>query len=186
MNICVKMEVAMKKIITTPLDDDTINGLSAGDMVYICGTLYTGRDAAHKRMYEAILNNEKLPFEFGGQIIYYAGPSPAPPGRVVGSIGPTTSGRMDKYSPLMIEYGLKAMIGKGGRNAEVTEAIKKYKGVYFAAIGGAAALLAKSVTNVRLIAYEDLATEAVRELEVSMFPAIVAIDCNGAGIYNNS
>lgn len=176
----------MKKIITTPLDDETINGLSAGDTVYICGKLYTGRDAAHKRMYEAILDNEKPPFEFGGQIIYYAGPSPAPPGRVVGSIGPTTSGRMDKYSPLMIEYGLKAMIGKGNRDARVIEAIREFGGVYFAATGGAAALLAKSVTGVRLIAYEDLGTEAVRELEVSMFPAVVAIDRNGRCIYNNS
>lgn len=176
----------IKKIITTPIDDETINSLTVGEAVYISGKIYTGRDAAHKRLYEAILREEKTPFDFNGAVIYYAGPSETPPGRVIGSIGPTTSGRMDKYSPLLIEHGLKVMIGKGERNTEVINAIKKIGGIYFAATGGAAALLAKCVTEARVIAYSDLGTEAVRELTVSMFPVVVAIDRYGRCVYSNS
>jgi fumarate hydratase subunit beta len=171
-------------IIETPLRDEIITGLKAGDKVFITGKIYTGRDAAHKRMYEAALNNEKPPFDYNGAIVYYAGPSPAKPGRVIGSIGPTTSGRMDKYSPLLMEHGLKAMIGKGHRSPEVIAAIKKQGGVYFAATGGAAALLAKCVQAARVVAYDDLGTEAVRELEVVNFPVIVAIDRNGVCVYD--
>ncbi|MDR1689706.1 MAG: FumA C-terminus/TtdB family hydratase beta subunit [Clostridiales bacterium] len=167
------------KIITAAFSDETIRELKAGDSVFINGTIYTGRDAAHKRMFEACLNNEKPPFEFSGSAIYYAGPSPAPPGRVIGSIGPTTSSRMDKYSPLLISRSLKVMIGKGKRGPEVIEAIKKYGGLYLSATGGAAALLSRCVKAAKIIAYEDLGTEAVRELQVFMFPAIVAIDANG-------
>ena len=169
--------------ILTPLNDDDIMRLHAGDVVSISGVIYTGRDAAHKRMYEAVLNGGDLPFDFAGAVIYYAGPSPAAPGRVIGSIGPTTSGRMDKYSPLLIKRGLKAMIGKGNRSAEVVDAIKEHGGVYFAATGGAAALLAKCVKAAKVIAYEDLGTEAVRELDVVMFPAVVAIDAHGVCVY---
>jgi len=169
--------------ITTPLCDNDITRLKAGDTVYISGVIYTGRDAAHKRMYEAALKNEEPPFDFSGAVIYYAGPAPPPPGRIIGSIGPTTSGRMDTYSPLLIERGLKAMIGKGGRSADVISAVKKHCGVYFAATGGVGALLAKRVTSSQIIAYEDLGTEAIRRLEVLNFPVIVAIDAFGGSVY---
>ena len=169
--------------ISTPLTDDAIKDLNAGDSVFVTGTIYTARDAAHKRLVEMIERGEKPPFDFEGQIVYYAGPSPAKPGAVVGSIGPTTSGRMDAYSPFLIERGLKAMIGKGLRDENVKRAIVKHGGVYFAAIGGAAALIAKSVKKVEVIAFEDLGTEAIRRLEVEDFPAIVAIDARGKDVY---
>jgi len=171
------------KIIETPVNDEIMAELKAGDKVYITGKIYTGRDAAHKRMYETVLNNEKPPFIYKGAVIYYAGPSPAAPGRTIGSIGPTTSGRMDKYTPLLMEHGLKAMIGKGHRNADVQDALKKLGGIYFAATGGAAALLAGCVKAARVIAYEDLGTEAIRELDVVNFPVIVALDRHGGCAY---
>ncbi|GHU52262.1 fumarate hydratase [Clostridia bacterium] len=165
----------MKRQIDTPIDDDVIRTLHAGDMVTLTGFIYTARDAAHKRMYE---NNEN-PFDFAGAAVYYAGPSPAPQGGVIGSIGPTTSGRMDKYSPEMIRRGLKIMIGKGERNDSVVAAIKEGCGVYFAAIGGAAALLSKRVVSAEVVAYDDLGTEAVRKLYVRDFPVIVSVDSFG-------
>ncbi len=169
--------------ITTPLSNEAIGSLNAGDSVFITGTIYTARDAAHKRLVEMIERGEKPPFDFAGQIVYYAGPSPAKPGAVVGSIGPTTSGRMDAYSPFLIERGLRAMIGKGLRDEGVKRAIVTHGGVYFAAIGGAAALIAKSVKKVEVVAFEDLGTEAIRRLEVENFPAIVAIDARGNDVY---
>lgn len=172
-----------KRIITAPLTDEAICTLKCGDSVYISGKIYTGRDAAHKRLTEMIIRGEQPPFDFKGQIIYYAGPSPSRPGRIIGSIGPTTAGRMDVYSPLLIENGLKAMIGKGPRNAAVVEHIVKHNGVYFAAIGGAAALMSRCVKSARLIAFEDLGTEAIRELVVEEMPVIVAVDCSGNSIY---
>lgn len=170
--------------ITTPLSDGAITALSAGEPVLITGTLYTARDAAHKRMIEMIERGEPLPFDFEGQIVYYAGPSPAKPGSVVGSIGPTTSGRMDLYAPVLIHRGLRAMIGKGLRNEKVKRAIVDCRGVYFAAIGGAAALIARSVRKAEVIAFPELGTEAIRRLEVEGFPAIVAIDARGNDIYD--
>ena len=152
----------MPKKITTPLTDDVIEQLHAGDAVQITGTIYVGRDSAHKRMIAALDAGEELPFDPQGQIIYYMGPSPARPGRPSGSAGPTTSYRMDPYTPRMLEVGLKAMIGKGNRSPEVREALKKHKAVYFAAIGGAAALIADSIKEAEVIAYDDLGAEALR------------------------
>ncbi len=169
--------------ITTPLNDDVIRGLKAGDMVYISGTIYTARDAAHKIMCEQLANGEKMPFDFKGAIVYYAGPCPAKPGQPIGSVGPTTSGRMDIYTPTLIEHGLKAIIGKGLRNQEVIDSLVSHTGVYFAAIGGAAAYMAKCVVKAEVIAFDELGTEAVRKLEVKDFPAIVAIDCQGNNMY---
>ncbi len=172
-----------KKILEAPFTDDAIRSLSAGEMVYISGIVYTARDAAHKRLTEMLQNNEPMPFDFGGQAVYYAGPCPAKPGRPIGSVGPTTGGRMDAYSPLLMEKGLKVMIGKGSRSAEVVEAIKRYNGVYFAAIGGAAALMAQCVKSSELIAFEELGTEAIRKLHVEELPVIVAIDSAGNNVY---
>ncbi len=169
--------------ITTPLTDDVIEKLHAGDAVEITGTIYVGRDAAHKRMIAALDAGEDLPFDPKGQIIYYMGPSPARPGRPIGSAGPTTSYRMDPYTPRMLEVGLKGMIGKGNRSPEVREALKKYKAVYFAAIGGAAALIADSIKEAEVIAYEDLGAEALRKLRVEDFPAIVVNDMYGGDAY---
>jgi len=170
--------------ITTPiLDDSVIENLKAGDFVLISGVIYTARDAAHKRMVEALERGEPLPFDVKGQIIYYAGPAPAKPGKPIGSVGPTTSYRMDPYAPKLLEVGLKGMIGKGARNQEVKEAIKKYKGVYFGAVGGAAAYLARCVKKAEVIAYEDLGPEAVRRLEVEDFPAFVINDIYGNDLY---
>ena len=171
------------KKIQAPLTEDTIKNLHAGDFVQITGYIYTARDAAHKRMYEALWRGEKLPFDIRDQIIYYVGPTPAKPGEIVGSAGPTTSGRMDKYTPTMIEQGMRGMIGKGLRNKEVIEACKKYHAVYFAAIGGAAAVIAKSIKGEEMIAYEDLGPEAIRRYEVKDFPAIVCIDSEGNDFY---
>ena len=173
----------MEKYIKTPLDETTIGEIKAGDFVYITGIIYSARDAAHKRMYEALQNNEELPFDLANNVIYYLGPTPARDGQIIGSAGPTTSSRMDKYTPLLLERGLKGMIGKGKRNDEVKESIIKNKAIYFAAIGGAGALLSKSIKSSKVIAYDDLGTEAIRELYVENFPVIAVIDCEGVDQY---
>lgn len=157
--------------------------MRAGDMVYLTGTIYTARDAAHKRMYEAYQKREELPIKLQGNVIYYVGPSPARPGRVIGSAGPTTATRMDKYTPEFLDAGLAGMIGKGKRSSEVKNAIVRNKSVYFAAIGGAGALLSKSVVSSEIIAYDDLGTEAIRRLEVEKMPVIVVCDVYGNDLY---
>ena len=172
-----------KRNIQLPLTESDIKSLCVGDKVFLTGTLYTARDAAHKRMYEALQKGEALPFGLEGETIYYMGPSPAREGRVIGSAGPTTASRMDVYTPALIERGLKGMIGKGKRSPEVLEAVQKYGAVYFAATGGAGALLSKCITSAEVIAYEDLGTEAVRRLTVEQFPVIVAADIYGGYIY---
>lgn len=178
------MKTSKKEIrITTPLTDKVIKGIKAGDKALISGVVYTARDVAHKRLVTAIKDKEKLPFNLKGQIIYFTGPSPEPPGKVIGSAGPTTSSRMDAFSPILIKKGLKGMIGKGPRGKEVVDAIKKYKAVYFAAVGGAAALLSKRIKKSDIIAYEDLGTEAIRRLEVEDFPVIVVNDIYGNDLY---
>jgi fumarate hydratase subunit beta len=169
--------------ITTPLDNNVLENLKAGDNVLISGIVYTGRDAAHKRLCELIKNGKELPFPLKGEIIYFVGPTPPKPGKVIGSAGPTTSYRMDAYSPLLIEHGLKGMIGKGSRSQEVKDAMKKYKAVYFAAIGGAGALISKCIKEAEIIAYEDLGPEAVRKLKVENFPAVVVNDIFGNDLY---
>ena len=166
----------MEKYINTPIDDKIVSELKAGDYVYLTGTVYTARDAAHKRLYEALQRGEDIPLELQNNIIYYLGPSPAREGQVIGSAGPTTSSRMDKYTPLLLEKGLKGMIGKGKRSDEVIESMHKNHAVYFAAIGGAGALLSKCIKKSEVIAYEDLGTEAIRKLEVENLPIIVVID----------
>ena len=176
----------MDKYIKAPIDDEVVNSLKAGDYVYITGTIYTARDAAHKRMYEAINNGESIPFELKNNIIYYLGPSPAREGQVIGSAGPTTSSRMDKYTPLLLEHGLKGMIGKGKRSNEVIKSMHKNNAVYFAAIGGAGALLSKCITSSEVVAYEDLGTEAIRKLTVENFPVIVVIDSEGNNLYETA
>ena len=178
---CKKME--NRVILEAPFTDKKIKSLKAGEMVYISGTIYTGRDAAHKRLFEMIERGEKMPFDFTGQAIYYAGPCPAKPGKPIGSVGPTTGGRMDAYSPLLIEHGLKVMIAKGSRSDEVIDAIKKHTGVYLAAIGGAAALMARCVESAEVIAFDDLGTEAIRKLQVNQLPVIVVIDSEGNNSY---
>ena len=175
----------MDKYIKAPIDDEVVNSLKAGDYVYITGTIYTARDAAHKRMYEAINNGESIPFELKNNIIYYLGPSPAREGQVIGSAGPTTSSRMDKYTPLLLEHGLKGMIGKGKRSNEVIKSMHKNNAVYFAAIGGAGALLSKCIKKAEVIAYDDLGTEAIRKLEVENLPAIVVIDNKKNNMYES-
>ncbi len=157
--------------------------LKAGDRVVITGVIYTGRDMAHKYMLEAYEKGQPLPLDFRGQILYYTGPTPAGPGQVIGSAGPTTSYRMDKYTPYLLELGLKGMIGKGPRGQEVKDAIRKYKAVYFAAIGGAGALISKTIRKAEIVAYPELGTEAVMRLEVEDFPAIVVNDVYGADLY---
>lgn len=174
----------MDKYIHAPLGDAEAEVLRAGDYVYISGTIYTARDAAHKRMAEALGRGEELPFSLKGNIIYYMGPSPARDGRAIGSAGPTTSSRMDKYTPDFLDMGLKGMIGKGKRSEAVIDGIRKNKAVYFAAVGGAGALLSRSIKKSKVIAYDDLGTEAVRELEVEDFPAIVVIDSKGNNLYD--
>jgi len=173
------------KELSLPMKDETIVSLSMGDMVYLSGTIYTARDAAHKKLAGLIKSNEKLPFEFNGQAVFYAGPSPAKPGRPIGSVGPTTAGRMDLYAPLLISKGLKIMIGKGLRSKGVVEAIIKYKGIYFAAVGGIAALMAKCVKSSEVIAFDELGTEVIRELKVEKLPLAVAIDCRGNNLYES-
>lgn len=169
--------------ITTPLSDQDILALHAGDSVLLSGVVYTARDAAHARMVEALRCGEPLPFDIRGQVIYYVGPTPAKPGRVIGSAGPTTSGRMDAYTPLLLAAGLKGMIGKGERNQEVIDAIVRHRAIYFAATGGAAALLAKHIVSCEVIAYEDLGCEAVHRLEVCDFPLVVINDYQGRDYY---
>lgn len=176
----------MDKYINTPITSDVTKDLHAGDYVYITGTIYTARDAAHKRMYESIVKGESLPFDLKDNTIYYLGPTPEREGQVIGSAGPTTSSRMDKYTPSLLELGLKGMIGKGKRNEEVIQSIIKNKGVYFAAVGGAGALLSKRITASKVIAYDDLGTEAIRELYVKEFPVIVVIDCEGNNLYEKA
>ena len=171
----------MKKI-KLPLTDDVIKELKAGDSVLIMGSMITGRDAAHKRLYELIEKNEELPVNIKGEVIYYVGPAPAKPGHAVGPAGPTSSYRMDKYTPALLDRGLKGMIGKGARNQEVIDSMIKNKVVYFAAIGGAAALISRSIKKAEVLAYEDLGTEAIYRFEVEDFPAIVAIDSNGNSV----
>lgn len=173
----------MEKKITLPITDEDIKNLKAGDSVLLTGSIITGRDAAHKRLYELIQNGEKLPVDIKGELIYYVGPAPAKPGYAVGPAGPTSSYRMDKYAPSLLDLGLKGMIGKGARNKEVVDAIVRNKGVYLVAIGGAAALIAKSIKSEAILCYEDLGTEAVRRYEVEDFPCIVAIDSNGNNVY---
>ena len=170
--------------ITTQLTQEKLRELKAGDAVLISGTVYTARDAAHKRMIEPLEAGEELPFDIKNAVIYYAGPTPAKPGKVIGSCGPTTSGRMDAYAPKLIALGLTGMIGKGERTEEVVDAMKEYGSVYFGAIGGAGALIAKSVLSAEVVAYEDLGTEAVRRLEVRDFPAVVVIDAQGNNLYH--
>lgn len=169
--------------ITSPMDDETIAKLKAGDQVLISGVVYVGRDAAHKRIVEALDKGENPPFEIEGQTIYYMGPSPAKPGEVIGAAGPTTSGRMDAYAPRLMAKGLKGMIGKGLRTQEVKDAMIKYKAVYFAAIGGAGALISKSIKKAEVIAYDDLGAEALRRLEVENLPATVINDIHGGDLY---
>ncbi|MCL0093144.1 Fe-S-containing hydro-lyase [Dehalococcoidia bacterium] len=173
----------MAQRIKLPLHAEVIEKLRAGDQVLMSGTVYSARDAAHKRLVEALDRGEKLPFEIEGQTIYYMGPSPPRPGRVIGSAGPTTSGRMDAYAPRLMEVGLKGMIGKGSRSQEVKDAMRRYKAVYFAAIGGAGALIAKSIKKAEVVAYDDLGAEALRRLEVEDFPATVINDIYGGDLY---
>jgi len=167
----------------TPLSSKDIEKLKAGDKVSLSGIIYTARDVAHKRLVETLKRGEKLPFNPEGQVIYYVGPAPARPGKVIGPAGPTTSSRMDPYAIYLMEAGVKGMIGKGSRGQKVKEAIKKYKVVYFAAIGGAAALLSQSIKKAEVIAYEDLGTEAIRRLEVEDFPLLVVNDTKGGDLY---
>lgn len=174
--------MAIRKI-TPPLTEEVASLLKAGDEVFITGIIYAARDAAHKKLFDLIKEGKKLPFDIKGQIVYYVGPSPAKPGQPIGSAGPTTSERMDAYTPLLLENGLKGMIGKGFRSKEVKESLVKEKGVYFAAIGGAGALLAKAIKGSRVIAYEELGPEAIRELIVEDFPAIVINDIYGGDLY---
>jgi len=166
-----------------PLTDAVIEKLKAGDRVLITGVIYTGRDMAHKYMVEGHKKGETLPFDPTGQILYYTGPTPAPPGRPIGSAGPTTSYRMDKYTPALLELGLKGMIGKGPRGRNVKDAIRKFKAVYFAAIGGAGALISRAIKKAEVIAYPELGTEAVMRIEVEDFPAVVVNDVHGADLY---
>lgn len=175
----------MDRYINAPMRDEDTSVLRAGDYVYITGTVYTARDAAHKRLDEALQKGEKLPINLERNIIYYMGPSPAREGRAIGSAGPTTASRMDRYTPGFLDVGLKGMIGKGRRSTEVIDSIIKNKAVYFAAVGGAGALLSRSIISSKIIAYEDLGTEAIRELEVSNFPVIVVIDSKGNNLYDN-
>jgi fumarate hydratase subunit beta len=174
----------MGKKVTTPLTDEAVRDLRAGDAVEITGVVYQARDAAHKRLVALIENGEELPFDLEGAVVYYMGPSPAKPGHVIGSAGPTTSGRMDAYTPLLLEHGLKGMIGKGLRTAEVKAAMREHAAVYFAATGGAGALLARRIVANEVIAWPELGAEAVARLEVVDFPAVVVNDCYGGDLYD--
>ena len=176
----------MDRHISAPVGRETAEELRAGDYVYITGTIYTARDAAHKRMYETLQNQENLPIDIQDQIIYYMGPSPAREGRPIGSAGPTTASRMDKYAPELLDLGLGAMIGKGKRSPAVADAIVRNGAVYFAAIGGAGALLSKCILSSEVIAYGDLGPEAVRKLEVKDFPVVVVIDSQGNNLYETA
>lgn len=176
----------MNRNITAPLSDEVAKELKSGDYVYITGTIYTARDAAHKRMWEALEKGEELPIEMKNNIIYYMGPSPAREGRPIGSAGPTTASRMDKYAPKLLDLGLKGMIGKGKRSEQVKESIVRNGSVYFAAVGGAGAILSKAIKKSEVIAYDDLGTEAIRKLYVEDFPAIVVIDSQGNNLYETA
>jgi len=176
----------MDKYIKIPITDNIIKDLKTGDFVYISGTIYVARDAAHKRMQEMLEQGQELPFELKNNLIYYMGPSPARQGRPIGSAGPTTSGRMDKYAPTLLDLGLKGMIGKGKRSKEVKDAVIRNKAVYFAAIGGAGALLSKAIIKSETIAFEDLGAEAILKLEVENFPVIVVMDCEGNDLYETA
>jgi len=176
----------MEKRILAPINKEDAKELRAGDYVYITGTIYTARDAAHKRMQETLDAGEELPMEIQGTVIYYMGPSPAREGRPIGSAGPTTSSRMDKYAPKLLDMGLGAMIGKGKRNQAVLDAIVRNEAVYFAAVGGAGALLSKCIVKSDVIAYEDLGAEAIRKLEVVDFPVIVVVDSQGNNLYETA
>ena len=171
--------------ISAPLTNAVTEELRAGMSVLLSGVIYTARDAAHKRMADALMRGEGLPFHLAGQVIYYVGPTPAPPGRVIGSAGPTTASRMDAFTVPLLDRGLKGMIGKGGRSAEIAAAIVKHKAVYFAAYGGAGALISECIKEAKLIAYEDLGTEAIRRLVVEDMPLIVANDCHGGDFYRD-
>ncbi len=176
----------MERHITAPLQQDTVRSLRAGDYVYITGTIYTARDAAHKRMSETLDEGGKLPFDVESNVIYYMGPSPAREGRPIGSAGPTTASRMDKYAPRLLDMGLKGMIGKGKRSEDVRQAVIRNGAVYFAAVGGAGALLSRSIESSEVIAYDDLGTEAIRRLQVKDFPVIVVIDSVGNNLYETA
>ena len=171
------------KKIKTPLTDEMVMSLKAGDNVMLSGVIYTARDAAHKKLVELMENNEPLPINLEGQIIYYVGPTPAKPGQVIGSAGPTTSGRMDAYTPQMLKLGMKGCIGKGFRSAQVKEAFREFKGVYFAAVGGAGALLSKTIKKCEVVAYPELGAEAIHRLEVENFPVTVVNDVHGNDLY---
>lgn len=176
----------MNQYITVPLKDEDIKKLRSGDYLYLSGIIYTARDAAHKRMYEALEQGIELPFDIKDNVIYYMGPSPAREGYPIGSAGPTTSSRMDKYAPALLDLGQKGMIGKGKRSEAVRQAIIRNRAVYFAAVGGAGALLSKSIISSEVIAYEDLGTEAIRKLEIKNFPVIVVIDSQGNNLYETA
>ena len=176
----------MKHNITTPLTEEVVKQLKAGDTVSITGVIYSARDAAHKRMIEALERGEKLPLPIEGAILYYLGPTPAPEGRAIGSAGPTTASRMDKYTPQLLELGLKGMVAKGRRSQAVKDAIKENKAVYMAAIGGAGALLSKCIKEAEVIAYDDLGPEAIRRMVVEDFPAVVIADCEGNDLYETA
>lgn len=176
----------MEKHITAPITKEVAKTLKSGDYVYISGVIYTARDAAHKRMSETLAEGKELPLDIKNQMIYYMGPSPAREGRPIGSAGPTTASRMDKYAPALLDLGLGAMIGKGKRTKAVQDAIVRNDAVYFAAVGGAGALLSKCIKKAEVIAYDDLGTEAIRRLEVENFPVIVVIDCEGNNLYETA
>ena len=175
--------MAEAKRITTPLSPETVKDLKAGDSVLITGTIFSARDAAHKRMVDTIAQGGELPIPLKGETIYFMGPSPARPGKPIGSAGPTTSYRMDPYSPTLIEHGLAGMIGKGARGPDVVDAMRKFGAVYLNATGGAAALISRSIKDAEVVAYDDLGAEAIRRLEVEDFPAVVAQDCYGNNLY---
>ncbi|MFB4164662.1 Fe-S-containing hydro-lyase [Alteribacillus sp. JSM 102045] len=178
-----RRRIPMQKSIRIPFGNEEALFLRAGDRVLLTGTVYTARDAAHKRMIEQLERGESLPFDVSEQVIYYVGPTPAKLGRVIGSAGPTTSSRMDKYTPKLLEMGLKGMIGKGYRSEEVKKAIVNQQAVYFGAVGGSAALISRSIKSVEMVAYEDLGTEAIRQLEIENFPAVVINDAFGGDLY---
>ena len=183
---CVEKRNNMERHLNIPLTDDEIKLLRSGDMLYLTGTIYTARDAAHKRMYETLQAGGELPYDIEGSFVYYLGPTPARPGQVIGSAGPTTSSRMDKYTPLLLAKGLKGMIGKGKRSPEVLKAIQENGAVYCAAIGGLGALLSKRIVESEVIAYDDLGTEAIRKMKVEDLPVVVIIDTEGNNLYETA
>ena len=176
----------MERHLQAPISKEELKTLKSGDYVYITGTIYTARDAAHKRMYETLQNQENLPIDIQDQIIYYMGPSPAREGRPIGSAGPTTASRMDKYTPQLLDLGMGAMIGKGKRTQDVIDAVIRNGAVYFAAVGGAGALLSKCIKRSEVVAYDDLGAEAIRRLEIENFPVIVVIDKDGNNLYETA